>query len=272
MTLEEISVFTAGIAENSPTNRIQAEWALDPALAGMRMFDAPLLGVAAADDPLFTAYRRPEAVGPQFLTPAEWLPGARSVVSLFLPFTPELRRSNREGEEPSFAWLHGRIEGQRFLVEFCVALAKWLDDRGGETLVPVLSDRFRAVESLEQGLFTSNWSERHAAYAAGLGTFGLSAGLITRRGVAGRLGSVITTLAIAPTPRDYRGLYDYCSRCMACARRCPAQAIDETGKHHPPCKRYLAGTAERYAPRYGCGKCQVGVPCEAAAPGAPSGA
>ncbi len=117
MTLEEIDAFTAGIAENSPTNRIQAEWALDPALAGLRMFDAPLLGVAAAEDPLFSAFRRPEAVGPQFLVPGEWLPGARSVVSLFLPFTPELRRSNWEGEEPSFAWLHGRIEGQRFLVE-----------------------------------------------------------------------------------------------------------------------------------------------------------
>ena len=36
----------------------------------------------------------------------------------------------------------------------------------------------------------STWSERHVAYVSGLGTFGLSGGLITAKGQAVRLGSV----------------------------------------------------------------------------------
>jgi len=35
----------------------------------------------------------------------------------------------------------------------------------------------------------SSWSERHAAYAAGLGTFSLNDALITPKGIAHRLGS-----------------------------------------------------------------------------------
>jgi epoxyqueuosine reductase QueG len=40
----------------------------------------------------------------------------------------------------------------------------------------------------EKYVFSSNWSERHAAYTAGLGTFGLCDGLITPLGKAMRVG------------------------------------------------------------------------------------
>ncbi|MPM73368.1 hypothetical protein SDC9_120348 [bioreactor metagenome] len=128
------------------------------------------------------------------------------------------------------------------------------------------------AETLQQGLerfgspvsYTSNWSERHVAYVCGLGTFSLSKGLITEKGVSGRFGSLVTTAPLTVTPRAYSELYEYCVFCGACARNCPAEAIaidPEVGKRHAPCAAFLDEYRPQYAPRYGCGKCQVRVPC-----------
>ena len=96
-----------------------------------------------------------------------------------------------------------------------------------------------------------------------MGTFSLSKGLITERGVSGRFGSVVTDAPLPVTKRRYTGLYDYCSMCGACVRNCPAQAISlEHGKSHHLCCSYFDTLREKYAPRFGCGKCQVNVPCE----------
>jgi ferredoxin len=55
--------------------------------------------------------------------------------------------------------------------------------------------------------------------------------------------------------------------CGACAANCPVGAISiESGKNHLLCSKYLNSAEKRYAPRYGCGKCQVAVPCENASP------
>jgi epoxyqueuosine reductase len=115
--------------------------------------------------------------------------------------------------------------------------------------------------------FTSNWSERHVAFVCGLGTFGLSKGLITPKGVAGRFASIITELYLPPDKREYEDIYEYCSMCGKCAKNCPANAITiENGKNDYACFAFLKKTSEKYKPRYGCGKCQVGVPCESRIP------
>jgi hypothetical protein len=51
---------------------------------------------------------------------------------------------------------------------------------------------------------TSNWSERHSAYIAGLGTFCLSYSLISEKGCAGRYGTVVTDLDLEPSPDHCR--------------------------------------------------------------------
>ena len=61
----------------------------------LALYEPPLMGFAAAGDGYLAACRSPEVVGPQFWTPEEWLSGAGTVVSLFLPFTREVRESNR---------------------------------------------------------------------------------------------------------------------------------------------------------------------------------
>ena len=124
--------------------------------------------------------------------------------------------------------------------------------------------------------YVTDWSERHVAYAAGLGTFGLSKGLITAKGMAGRIGSVITDAPFAPTPRPYSSPFEYCTICGACQARCPAGAIDKSkgcalGKDQTICGPYVMGSklpphGPKQLVRYGCGKCQVCVPCETGIP------
>ena len=58
-----------------------------------------------------------------------------------------------------------------------------------------------------------------------------------------------------------------CLHCGACVRRCPVGAISQkAGKDHVACAYFVDWTMALYAPRYGCGKCQVGVPCQSRNP------
>jgi epoxyqueuosine reductase len=227
-------------------------------LKGIQMFDAPIIGIAAADDPLFLKLKDKEAIGDGHMTPLEWMPQAKAVISYFLPFTEAVRKANRENKDlPAIEWLYGRIEGEIANKELAKFLVKKVADMGGEAIIPSLDSRFVS------GNYKSNWSERHVAFISGLGTFGLSKSIITEKGAAGRLGSLIVSIPFEATERKYEGVYDYCSQCGACINRCPAQAIDKLGKKHEPCEDFLTNvTKKRFAPRYGCGKCQTAVPCE----------
>jgi epoxyqueuosine reductase QueG len=260
---------------SSPDNCIKKEEALRPDLEGMRIFDEPLFGYTSADDPFFKEAKKPEIIGAHFMTPKEWLSGAKTVISVFLPFTARIREANRlDMTWPAYEWLHARIEGQAFQVKICRFVEDLLKKEGFAALTPMIDSRLSSrspytSDKTEQGFYTTNWSERHAAFAAGLGTFGLSKGLITRKGVAGRYLSAITSAQFEYTKRPYKGVYDYCIRCGTCAANCPVKAISkEKGKLHHPCSGFLDAVKEKHSPYYGCGKCQVKVPCEDQAPGA----
>lgn len=249
---------------SAPENRVQADYAIRPELTGLPLYAAPVLAVGDAADPLFEGLKAPEAVGEWFRTPEEWLPGARRVISFFLPFSEEVKRSNFEGDDPSPLWLHGRIEGQSFLTQVTRWLQAQLEAEGHAAVIPTLHPEFRAAEKAKDPggpAFTSSWSERHVAFVCGLGTFGLNRGLITEKGMAGRFASLVTTAEMPVTERAYTDLYEYCSQCGACIRRCPVNAITREGKAHDPCADFLNDIKLRFAPRYGCGKCQVKVPC-----------
>jgi len=258
----------------SPENYTAKEAAIRPSLAGLRFFDEPLFGYAAADDVFFAEFKKPGIIGPDFMSPNEWLPEAKSVISVFLPFTIQVRTANRKNMDwPADEWLHARVEGQMFQDSVCRYMEGLFIQEGFSALAPMIDPRRKwgnssITDKADQSYYTSNWSERHIAYAAGLGTFGLSRGLITQRGVAGRFVSTITSGYFEPDKRSYTGVYDYCTNCGACAQNCPAGAITmENGKMHYPCSVFLDRTRAKYAPRYGCGKCQVSVPCEDKAPG-----
>ncbi len=255
--------------EGSSGNFISLRAALSPSSANLKIFDEPLYGVAAADDPLFEEMRSPDAVGPQMRLPGDWLDGAQSVVSYFLPFSEHARESNRGDGPVSEEWLHGRIEGQMFIMRLGEHAMRLLRNEGYEAVCPAIHPDMKATyrDDDPSAAYRSNWSERHVAYICGLGTLSLSHGLITTRGMAGRLGSIVTTASLPVTQRAYKDAYEYCIKCGACVKRCPANAISiEKGKDHQACHAELEASKARYPGYYGCGKCQVGVPCEFSLP------
>jgi len=69
------------------------------------------------------------------------------------------------------------------------------------------------------------------AYDAGLGELGRMGYLISPRlGARIRLGAVTTDLPLIPgKPIDF-GVQDFCSKCLKCARNCPAAAIRDSNK------------------------------------------
>ena len=127
----------------------------------------------------------------------------------------------------------------------------------------------------------SNWSERHIAYAAGQGTFSLSDGFITEKGIAHRCGSVVTDLVLPASPRTAEGPYSNCLfyvgvNCRSCIERCPVGAITEEGHDKIKCRQHLLDmgySAAKLKEGYdndksvaGCGLCQTKVPCESRNP------
>ena len=222
----------------------------------MQIYDLPLLGVAGASDPLWKIMKEPNIIGPDHLTPKEWLPEANSVISYFLPFTEEIRSSNRLKGMPSKEWLYGRCEGEMFNNAMRGLIIDEIETADGKALAPALDKRFTVNNH------KSNWSERHVAFIAGLGTFSLSHSLITNRGTAGRFGSVVVDLKLEPKQRLYQDVEEYCSKCGTCIKICPPQAITENDKDDESCSWYLDKMLELNRPRYGCGKCQTAVPCE----------
>ncbi|MDR3589038.1 MAG: epoxyqueuosine reductase [Negativicutes bacterium] len=249
MILDEVVQAMAGFFKDNPLNVV-------PALNNLQLYDPPLVAVAAADDPLFERLKEADAVGPHHMSPQEWLDGSKAVVSFFLPFTPAVRKANRTLGLPAVEWLYGRIEGQVFNDAMHKFLVDYFTAAGVRVVAPSIDPRFKVVSR------RSNWSERHVAFVAGLGTFSLSRSLITKAGSAGRVGSVIVDADLSPTSRYYSELEENCSKCGACIPRCPPQAITEAGKDNAICSEYLDRVRIRCAPRYGCGKCQAGVPCE----------
>lgn len=278
MTKNEIINLIIDFVNHSELNRISSDIAIYPELAGLKLFDEPLIGFSSAVDSLYTeTFKEEGIVSPDYLAPKEWLQNADSVIAFFLPFTKEVRESNRteidipyEANIPQRAsaqWLHGRIEGQVFVDALTTYIEEKLKSEGFDCVCPTTSERFKMLKP-----FVSNWSERHAAYASGLGTFGLSKGLITQKGMAGRIGSVITSAHFEQSEKPYSDPFEYCIMCGACQRRCPANAIDKTrgcalGKDQLICGPYVKGSylppqGSKNIVRYGCGKCQTAVPCE----------
>jgi epoxyqueuosine reductase QueG len=249
--------FLAELVATDPRNVLPEE-------DNVPIWEAPVVGIAAASDALFATLKQPGVVGPIHEDAEYWLHGAKSVVSFFLPFSRAVKKSySKRSRLPSLEWVSGRQNGEVFVNVARRALGQYLQSQGGRTVVPNLDLRYQAIDLIPM------WSERHVAFIAGIGTFGIHAGLLTEKGAAGRIGSVVTDLVLEPTPRPYTGVYDYCpmvtdGTCGACIQTCPVGAVGKTGKDHAIC---LTNGQDHIRPAYegwgyhSCGHCQNNLPC-----------
>lgn len=265
-------------ALNSPLNRM-------PDDKNQPIFDEPLVRFADGSDPLFEQFK--SIIGPTHLTPREALVGifdknpdligkSISVISWILPITVKTRESNREQKTaPSQLWANTRWYGEKFNDALRDYVASSLKVRGYMAVAPTRQSFFQ-TQSNDKGLY-SNWSERHIAYAVGHGTFSLSDGFITEKGIAHRCGSVVVELELPVSGRTAANPYSNClfyanKSCKACIARCPAGAITENGHDKIKCQAYQRSDEFKKIRQeldiriVGCGLCQTKVPCESVNP------
>lgn len=248
------------------------------------IFDEPLVRYASGDDPLFQEYKK--VVASTHLTPVEALSkacnkepqeiaGPISVISWILPITGKTRRSmHNETLFPSRLWSYTRWYGEIFNDALKQHIVDLLTQMGYLAAAPSIQPYFKREVS-EKGIY-SNWSERHAAFAAGHGTFSLSDGFITGKGIAHRCGSVVANILLPPSPRTAESPYSNClfyidGSCKTCVTRCPGGAITEKGHDKQKCFEYSHSKLGHLKDEYnvkiaGCGLCQTKVPCESKNP------
>lgn len=247
------------------------------AAGGDSYYDEPLVSVASAGDEWYRKYKT--LIGPFHWTPEEALhfddpdAAAESVIVWILPVKESIRRANRqEDRKPAVSWAamrsFGELVNENMRKQLCLLLKK-----GGYAAIAPHLEQVRQGYDIVEMNFSSHWSERHTAFVAGLGTFGLSAGLITEKGIAMRVGSVVTDLKLPPATRPYGDdPFAWCTKCGACAKRCPGHAIGKTAaeRDKPKCGSYIAGNVNPEREKHygwldlnlGCGLCQTRVPCE----------
>ncbi|MFH1834699.1 MAG: DUF6282 family protein [Methanobacteriota archaeon] len=231
----------------------------------------PVVGFASAENPLFPELKR--IVRETHRLPTDFLDNAKTVVSLFIPFSKEVVESNHSGKHTSRQWAVGYVETNKILDDVCMKVAEEFNDLGFKgvgikTTHHLSHDRKSHYELSE---LYSDWSQRHVAYICGVGTFGLNNLLITEKGCAGRIGSVILDVEINPSRKIE---VEYCLskrgvECVECVENCPSGALTIEGFDREKCMRYLVEQREYQEKRYGfmegckaCGKCATKIPCD----------
>ena len=263
---------------NSPYNSLQNE-------KGDKAWNEPLVGFSVGSDPLYDEFKnhigdfywKPLEIFAQTFPEIKASAAELSVISWILPHNPETKSDHqREKSYPSERWVRARIFGEKVEVKLREHLVSSLQEKGYNAVAPHLSPFKKAGLSELYGR-ASTWSERHAAFASGLGTFGLCDGLITPVGKAMRCGSIVAQIEIPPTEKPYQDHHAYCLfyagvNCRKCIERCPAEAISERGHDKEKCSNYeRTVTADYIKSNFGfdshaCGLCQTAVPCESGIP------
>jgi epoxyqueuosine reductase len=186
---------------------------------------------------------------PETFRPKAIFPEARSVVVIGLPITlPVLETS------PSIHYYQMYKTVNELLDQATYLISNFLNERGHASMF-IPRDGYGSLQLLKDRPLAF-FSHRHAAFLAGLGTFGVNNMILTKGfGPRIRFGSVLTS---ADIPGDPMMEEDLCTRCMRCVEICPVRALSE--EDYPKgitdkkaCAMRSADLAARYASP--CGFC-----------------
>jgi len=202
-------------------------------------------------------------VHPWHMHPKDILNTATSVIVFAIPLSYEAIESNtRDYNEPSLQWLREYLYTNRLIQEIVQHISKVLESMG------YTSKGLNPTHDYNPSTLRSSWSHRHAGYVCSLGTFGLNNLLITSKGCAVRLGTIITEAKIEETERP---TFEYCLekrgiKCKKCIERCPIRALTNWDKGRFECNKRLTEIALKYKNVLegyadACGKCSTGIPC-----------
>jgi epoxyqueuosine reductase len=205
-----------------------------------------MMGVASVDaweEPPFEPWVPPE------FRPRAIYPEARSVIVIGLPVTlPVVETSPSIHYNVLYHTVNAALDQATY------ALSNHLNAQGYASMF-IPRDGYGHISLLKEEALVF-FSHRHAAYLAGLGTFGVNNMLLTEEyGPRVRFGSIFTTARIDP---DRPMKDDLCTRCMRCVDFCPVKAL--SGEDYPQGltnKEACATRAQKLSERFAspCGFC-----------------
>ncbi len=164
-----------------------------------------------------------QIVSLEHLLPCDILPDAKSIISFFIPFSENIVKSNINGTMASKEWAQVYIKTNDLIKTINDKIEELMGKNGYK------AGKIPATHNFNEKTLISNWSHRHIAFIAGIGTFGINNMLITKRGCCGRLGSIIIDYEL----ENYKNagkvkekcLHKLNGNCGICQRRCIAKRV-----------------------------------------------
>lgn len=148
------------------------------------------------------------------------LPGAKSIIVLAYKVL-----SNCESPSTSVA-LNGYMDLGAFARFSSYQAARFLERKYNAQVATIPISYPFEIRSDRPAL--ADFSQRHAAIAAGLGSFGRHNLVIhPQLGTRVNYTSIITNLILKPSPQCQE---DFCLHCNVCVEKCPSGALNEEGK------------------------------------------
>ncbi|MBP2651392.1 MAG: epoxyqueuosine reductase [Firmicutes bacterium] len=233
----------------------------------------PLVGFADAKHPFILNLKT--IVSPNHELPTDVLNDASIVIAYYIPFTKALAKTNITiNKLASSQWALAYEETNAMFKYLNKYMIDYLNTMGYKAAISKESSTFSTKKLI------SNWSHRHFAYIAGLGTFGINNMLITKNGCCGRFSSIVTNLAAVPDNPMINELclYKNSGSCKVCVKNCPVGALTELDYNRTKCYTMLKENAAIYT-EFGnsyldetltkatsigsevCGKCITSSPC-----------
>ncbi len=249
--IEQLRVIAEAFVGDEPGRLKSAGW-----------WQTPLLASASIDDRF---EQLPQIAADDHFHPHDLLSTVKSVIVFFIPFKRALVRENKNGDRPCRNWGVAHVQTNKLIDRLSQAISDMLAARGFRCgLTP-------ATHNFDEARLMARWSHKHLGHLAGMGRFGVHNMLITPRGCAGRLGSLVTEADIGDHPlidTDEACLLKSGNSCGKCMQACPVQALSENDFERRGCWNRLnenRATLEYFSdlPQTTdvCGKCAAMMPC-----------
>lgn len=162
-------------------------------------------------DPLVLSRISPER------RPSSILSGSKTVIVIGIPISQAVLDT-----APSIAYAHAYKNINAMLDMATQRIAMELMNLGYDAM-PLPRDGYHGIGGLRESP-TAFFSHRHAAYLAGLGTFGNNNVILTEKyGPRIRFSSVITNAELSCGKPMEKDLCLYCNKCV---KACPSEALD----------------------------------------------
>jgi epoxyqueuosine reductase len=208
--------------------------------------DIPLVGFAPArrwDNPLFVPWI------PEEFRPRSIFPETETVIVIGLPvLLPIIETSPSIFYHELYRTVNTLLDAYGYRISLSL-------NSEGFSSIWIPRDGYGSIGVLKEKPLAF-FSHRHAAFLAGLGTFGINNMLLTEKyGPRVRFASIFTSADLPPDPVMKGSL---CTKCMQCVDACPVKALDS--REYPEGltdKKACAERSEALNKRYisPCGLC-----------------